>query len=1109
MAKKFISYLSQLRFDPKLYDSFWSKYIINIRFVILLIFIILSVGISSLLTLPRRLNPEVKLTIVTVTTVLPGAGPSDVESLITIPLEDKLTGISGLDTITSSSQNSVSSIVMQFKSGVDKDKARSDSQTAVSSVTALPSDAQTPKVTALDFENQPIWNFLVYTKADTASLMRYADILKTDIERIPDVDHVSLSGFDTQEIQIIFNVQKLKENNINPIALSTLVKNSLHAFPSGSINTGENTFSLAIDAQATSVDDIRNIHLNINNQPIKLGDVANVIYRSKPDQKASYIASKSINPSRAVGFAVFKSSSADIDTTVKKVEKLVNDEIGINNGNFRYISVMNTGEEIGKQLTDLVGEFESTIILVFINLLLFLGIRQAAIACMTIPLTFLMSFAWMGILGQTVNFISLFALLLAFGTSIDDTIVTVSAMTAYFRTGRFTPHQTGILVWRDFIVPIWTTTVTTVWAFLPLILTSGILGEFLKPIPVVVASTMYTSTAVAWFITLPMMIFLLKPQFPKRVKIFFGIIGFLILSGMIIFVSPKSAFLIPVFILYLLFLAVTVINRKTLVSELKQLTYGNRYSFRIFTFLRNLLVTGVINTEKLSNKYQDLILRILASKRGRRITLICLLIFTISSYSLIPLGLVKNEFFPKTNADTLYINLDLSPGTNLANADSEARNILNMIRNTSETKAVQADIGSGINASFNETSNPSSILFTMILIPKEQRKTDSSIIAKNLRDKFANYSKGKLSVIEIGSGPPAGADVQIKLLGDDLSILNQYADKVESYLSGQPGVVNVDKSVKSGTSKLVFVPDKAKIAANGLTVDNLGFWLRLSASGFSVDTVKFNDKSEDINIYSGFYDLTPDNIGIIPIPTNDGYIPLLSLGNLRLENNPTVINREGGQRTISVTASVLPGFSVSQTNANLGTYANDKLSLPAGYTWQTGGVNEENQKSVTSIFRAMGLSFILIMVTMVIEFNSYRQAGLILSLIPLAISGVFIIFGLTGTPLSFPALVGVMALFGVVVTNAMFIVEKINQNRKEGMNLDGAIGDAAQGRLEPILLTSLTSILGLIPITLANPLWRGLGGAIISGLLFSGIIMLLYVPIMYHTLYRHQTSNET
>lgn len=1102
MAKKILSYLDNLTFDKKLLLTFHARYLVNIRLVTLLLLTIITVGGISLLSIPRRLNPEVKLTIVSVSTILPGAGPKDVESLITIPLEDKLSGTQGLDTMSSVSQDGNSFITLQFKSGTDKDKARNDVQTAVSEVTDLPSDSQIPKVTALDFENSPIWTFSLVTGSDIASLMRYAKNLKDDIEKLPNIDHVALSGFDTQQIQIIFDQSKINQYSVNPLSLSGVIKSFTKSFPAGSIYTDRSSFSLAIDAQATSVDQIRNITIVINGQPVRLGDIASVSQRSTPNQLKTFIADNKTGARRSVTFAVFKSSSADIDKTVASVESFVRKKIDASSGKFAIVNVLNTGEQITKQFSNLLGEFQSTLFLVFINLLLFLGLRQAFIAILTVPLTFLLSFTWMNLMGQSINFISLFALLLAFGTSIDDTIVTVSAMTSYYRTGKFSPHQTGILVWRDFIVPIWTTTVTTVWAFLPLILTSGIIGEFIKPIPLVVASTMYTSTAIAWFITLPLMIVFLKPKINERVQKFIKLTGMILSVLFIILLLPGNILLIPAILVYVLLI---LVSRRELPELKKVFARGNKHQIlsSFSGFLRSFLSKGIINTEFLSNKYKKIIIRILSSDRARRVTLICLTSFAVFAYLLIPLGLVRNEFFPKTNSDTFYISLDLPAGTNSVQVENESKTLLENLRKTPETTAVITEIGRQLTANFTEGVNPSSSLFTIILTPMEKRKTESSVIAEQLRKKLSMYNRGKISVVEISGGPPAGAEVQIKFLGDDLNFLEGYADKTLNYLSKQPGIINADKSVKSGTSKLTFIPDTNRLSQNGLSIDTIGFWLRLSSSGFTLDSVKFNNQNEDIVFYLNNGTFRSEDLASVSVPTQNGSVPLLSLGHVELENNPTVITREGGKRTISVFASVLPGYSVSAANKNLENFASEKLSLQSGYEWKTGGVNEENQKSVNSIFQAMGLSFLLIMATMVIEFGSYRQAAMILSLIPFAVSGVFIIFGLSGTPLSFPALIGVMALFGVVVTNAMFIVEKINQNRKEGMDLDHAIADAGQGRLEPIMLTSLTSILGLIPITLANPLWRGLGGAIISGLMFSGIIMLLYIPVMYYTLFRN------
>ncbi|NCU42574.1 MAG: efflux RND transporter permease subunit, partial [Candidatus Moranbacteria bacterium] len=205
-----------------------------------------------------------------------------------------------------------------------------------------------------------------------------------------------------------------------------------------------------------------------------------------------------------------------------------------------------------------------------------------------------------------------------------------------------------------------------------------------------------------------------------------------------------------------------------------------------------------------------------------------------------------------------------------------------------------------------------------------------------------------------------------------------------------------------------------------------------------------------------------------------------------------------------ITASVLDGYATPEIGDQLETFA-ENLSLPSGYEWKTGGVNEENARSIQSILQAMLLAFILILATLVIHLGSYRKAIIVLLVIPLALSGVFIIFALTGTPLSFPALIGILALFGIVVNNSIIVVDKINQNLAMNMKQSEAIADASASRLEPIFLSSLTTIIGLTPITLSDPLWQGLGGAIISGLVFSGTIMLFFIPVVYAMWFRQES----
>lgn len=1092
-----LSYLNRLTFDPKLKDSLIAKYILNARLVIVLLITVIGIGLYSFLNLPRTLNPDIKIPIVIVSTVLPGAGPKDIESLVTIPIEDAVSSVNNVKTVTSSSQDNVSIVRIEFESGVDPDKARSDTKSAVDSVTNLPKDAKTPTVTKVDFTREPVWTFALTTQYDTGSLWRYAKTLQQKIKDLSSVEDVSVNGLDEQEIQIVIRPDAIATYGLNPLQLSQLIGTGVKAFPAGSIKTNRSSFALALDQAALSVDDIRNLKLTVSNTVVSLSQVADVYERPKPDQNPSLLASKTSAIKRIVTFNVFKTSSVNIDRAYNDTKKLIEQETQIKTHQFTVYTVRSAAQEITRQFAELGKDFAITISLVFIVLFIFLGIRQALIASLAIPVTFFVGFTVMYITGISLSFIALFSLLLALGLLVDDTIVVASAMTAYYRTGKFTAAEAGLLVWRDFLVAIFTTTITTVWAFIPLLLSTGIIGEFIKPIPIVVSSTLIASFLVAMLITLPFVILLLEPTIPRRVNIFVKISGVILLAVLCLLILPKgSLFLIEVITLAL-FVFIAFIVRDSLVFYIQRFFHwsGKRIKREYFT-------NGIIHFTVISDRYHRIIERILQVPSRRRTALVIAIVFAVFAYFLVPFGFVRNEFFPKGDQDFVFLSLELPAGANIDVATQYARILVNNLRKTADVDFVTAAVGQMFDPTVGPGSTGSNnILFTLVLPPKAERRVTSVDIGQRLRDQYKNYPAGKISIIESTGGPPAGSDLQIKLFGDDLTTLNTYADTIQQYLRAKQGVVNIDKSIKPGTSKLVFVPDNQKLADSGLTLDQVGFWLRLFASGITVDSVKFasdQNQKKDITIRMNSNAESADAIGSITIPkSSTTQIPLASLGTFRLESNPTLITREEGKRTISVTASVTKGYSISKLNTDLEHYA-DSLNLPNGYSWKTGGVNEENNKSVQSILAAMVLSFVLIIVTMVIQFGSFRRALIVMLVIPLSISGVFIIFALTNTPLSFPALIGVLALFGIVVKNSILVVDKIVQNQKAGLPFISAIADASSSRLEAIALTSVATIIGLIPITLSDPIWRGLGGAIIAGLTFSGTIMLFFIPVVYY-----------
>lgn len=1102
---KLVSYLDSLKFDNSLLKSFQAKFLSQVRLPILFILLIIIVGVFSFVQIPRRLNPQIKIPFVIVSSVLPGAGPEDIEQLLTVPIERKLAGVDGLTSLSSVSRDNVSIITLEFTSTKDTKEAVNDVQTEINKVSNLPDDALKPTVQSVDFENQPFWTFAVTSKSDTASLMRFADKLKKIVENISLVDRVETSGLEDQTIEVTVNPTKARDFNINPAMVSGLVKLAAHSFPAGTVNNSPSTFSLSIDRDIQTIEDIRNIQLKTDDVAVRLGEIATIAERSKSGQEHTYIAGSTKSPERAVQFFVFKKSSADIEKSFKQTEPIVLSELKKYNDQFSLYSIQNTADLITEQFDDLYREFFNTSVLVFILLLVFLGLRQGIISNVTVPLTFLATFAVIRATGLTLNFLTIFSFLLSLGILIDDTIVVVAAMTRYYKTGKFTPYQTGIMVWKDFIIPLWSSAITTIWGFVPLLLATGIIGEFIKSIPLVVTTTMISSTLISVLITIPLMIIFLKPQFPTRVKTLLVILGIIFYAVFLSFLSPKNILLPIIIVVGLIFLAVSYRVRKHLGRSYDQFIKKNKKVKKILDWINHFADHGVINIESLSHRYRIVIEKILRSAQSRKRTLIAIACFSVIAYLLLPLGLIKNEFFPKSDEDLIYVSISLPSGTDIQTTNTEMLQVADKLKKTKQLDYLVSEAGKQFQSDGNRQDEPNAMLFTLHLTKHKSRNFPSFKIADEVRNQFAHYTKGTFSVVEISGGPPAGADIQIKLSGEDLGVLDQYADKIMAYLKKQTGVVNVDKSVKSGTSKLVFVPDKSKLTAEGLTVDQIGLWLRTYASGFILDTILFGEKEKDIVFRTNSYDDKPvEKLSTIEIPTNSGNsVPLSSLGSFKLVTNPTIITREDQKRTISIFAGVKAGVNIPEKNAQLLKYANS-LTLPSGYEWKTGGVNDENQKSVNSILQSMGLAFLLILVTMVIEFGSFRQAFIAMLMIPISVAGVFYIFALLRVPLSFAALIGVLALFGIVMRHAIVVMEKINENRHLGLSLHDSISDAAASRLEPVLLTSLATIAGLVPITIADPFWRGLGGTIISGLLFTGALKLFLVPVLYYDFYKNE-----
>lgn len=1103
-------FFERLKFEPKLRESWIGRYFRRPRAVILITVTLILAGIGTYISLKKELNPDVQIPTVIISTLYPGAGPEDIEDLISVPIEDAVSGLSGVTKVTSNSQENDSLVIVEFASTIKPEKAKSDTQEAVDKITDLPNDSKKSTVTVLDITDQPILLFALSAPGNESALPKIADDLEDRIKALSTVQKVTVNYRRTPEVSLTTSPETLASNGIDVPTLSQIVNTALGSFPAGNISTDASFLALDQKKGVTSLEELRRYPISIHGRILPLDSIVQITEREDPNTPPAFYSNHEIKPTRAIFFGVYQTDNADTRDTVTQTKAVLETYQKETSVPFTVGYYFDGAAEIERSFSQLQRDFTVTFLLVFIVLLIFFGIRQSIVAALAIPFTFLVTFLVMKAVGISINFISLFSLLLALGVLVDNAIVVISAIANYHRSGKFTPYETAVLVFRDFHGVIATTTITTVWAFIPLLLSTGIIGEFIKPIPIVVSSALAISAAVALFLVIPYMAIFLEGKFPRRVLILGQIALFAIMGTALFFLIPAGQMK---FILFSLALLLLFLIGKLSHSFFRSVPLW--HSSRLGIFWDKFRDRGFVSFDRLSVWYAHLIDRILSSQRARRLTLVFLIVFMIFSYTLVPAGYVVNEFFPNDDVDLVYVSVEMSIGTSRDSALTAAKELMPRFQSIPELDFVVAELGASAPTDNNTSTTGKDfghILFTVHLIKTKERDRTSGEIVTALNHEFADWNGGTITASQLSGGPPAGADLQLKLLGNDLDTIQALAEKTKAHLETTPGVSNVTISLSSAGKKLSFHGNDATLTAMGISPFDTATLLRTVGSGYTIkEDSRFTGEKRDVVIRFSQTDFSqPEDLNRLSLRSRDGkLVPLLSLGNMTLEKNPTLITREDGQRSISVSASVNDGYSVTNLNKNLEHYADTELKLPTGYHWKTGGVNDENNKSVTSIMYAMILSAILIFATMAIQFNSYRKALIVLLVIPIAVSGVFVLFALFGVPLSFPALIGVLALFGIVVNNSIIMVDKINKNLNLGLPVREAVVEGAASRLEPILLTALTTIVGLIPITLSDPIWLGLGSAIIAGLSFSGIAKLFFIPVIYEMWFDDSVGKKT
>ncbi len=1109
-------YLEKLEFNPELRKSWLNFFIVNFRVVILLIMLLTGLGIYAFSVLPRESNPEVKIPIAVVMTMYPGASPADIEELVSKKIETGIAGVKNVDKITSQSSNSISMITVEFDAKADlNDSIRSLRDAVSNAKSKLPADANDPIVKEISMDDSPIMVMSLSGPYDGFVLREAGDTIKDELEKIPGVREVSISGGDEREFTVEYDPQKLALYNLSAIQANAKIQGANLAIPAGTFEGQEYSYPVRADGRfftASVLADTPIIHTD-SGAIIYLKDIATVKDASIKKTVFSRLSTGGQNASSNVTLQIIKKTGGNVIETAGKVRETFDAELKKMPSGLHYDVTVDMSEEINTSFNQLTHDFLLTIILVFLILFLIVGFKEALVAGLAVPLVFFATFGVMLWTGISLNFLSLFSLILALGLLVDDAIVVVSATKQYLRTGKFTPEEAVLLVLNDFKVVLLTTTLTTVWAFLPLLMSTGIMGEFIKSIPITVSVTLISSLVIALIINHPLAAVLERIRLTRKLFSFF-FAGILILA----IVLAVSAGLVGI-LLALILLGVDValaswymkkgkamlivnselVAREWASDELIKQKLREQGSHDNDNF-GNRLMHGIIRFDVFLPIYEKYLRRLITTKKARFKTLAFVAGLFIVAVALPVTGIVQSEFFPASDSTQINISLEGPIGLNLEETDKIARRVEERLYKYPEIENFTTIVGQGGSSDSLVAGGNSSHLasFTLKLTPTDDRDIKAYELADKINADIADIKEAVIKAAAPSGGPPSGAAFQANIAGDDLQELDRVAKELEIPLKSLPDVSKTNISLKDSPADYTFTLSPARLELYDLSAAYVGSALRLAITGTEVTTVITGGK--EIKVLARFApDRIPDleaiqNLQILNAKNQPVF--LKDVATIELKPSVATITRINQRRTVLLTATLKGGANstlvVSEFQKKIKDY-----KFPSGYEITYGGESEQNTESVMSILRAMVVAFLLIISTLIIQFNSFKKAGIVLVTIPLALIGVFFGLAISRLNLSFPGLIGILALCGIVVKNAIILMDKINLNLNSGIEFNDAIVDAGKSRLEAIFITSICTILGILPITLSNEMWRALGGAVIFGLMLSSFLTLFIVPVLF------------
>lgn len=1008
----------------------------------LMIFLgVILFGAVSLSRLDIDMFPKIDPPVISVLVFYPGASASDVETDVTEWVEDALSIVTNLDEITSLSKDNLSLVSCKFQYGTDMNEAANDIRDKLDFVKPkLPEDAEEPLLFKFSSATFPILAMGISASESYKQLYHIVDKKIADpLKRVPGVGAVDFRGGLERHIHVQFDKRRLEAYGLSVQRIQeTLARGNLD-LPGGNIEIGRRNYFLRIPGRFKNVEEIRDVVVDHQNgSHVYLKDVANVW-----DGFKEPIDSAWDHKNRAMVMFVQKQSGANTVNVIDRIKKRLEEIKKTLPGDVKIGIVSDLSEPILIMIGNLSRVvLVGGILVVLITFLLLRRLKGSLIIVLSIPFSLIASFTFFYLFGYTINMMSLVSLSVAIGMVVDNAIVVLDNIIRHVDAGE-KPASASVDGTSEVGLAISASTLTTVVVFLPLLFVGGISGIIFKQLAVVVTIVLLASLFTALTMTPMLASKLLKSAEEEH---------------------AKNPFL-----------------RKI---------YGT--SERIFL--------------KVEGAYTNILSWALSNKK--KVIFFASLIF-ISSLFMIPL--VGTEFFPDADVGEISIRAHLHEGTRLEETDRVMEQILGIIReDVPELRAMMAFAGQskegiGTAIGFEEGSNIGGARIK--LIKKTERKRSAKEVATQLRNKIhqiPGIERAVVNTVAIGQAVffgRAGYPISIEILGHDISRTDALAGRIKKIVEETPGAMDPIISRKDPRPEIFIKVDREKASTLGLNISSIADTIRTNFYG--KEATEYRDSGDDFDI---FLRLREDNrgdfsdIGNITIASsNGGLIKLKNVAEVMEGFGPVEIERKERDRIVKVEADTL-GRSLGEVVRDIGK-GMEGLKIPPGIDVRFGGEAEEQRKAFRDLTLMLILGAILVYMVMASQFESLLSPFVIMFSVPFAFTGVIWALLLARTPLNIQSFIGLIMLVGIVVNNAIVLVDYINLLRSRGLSLYEAIKRAGANRLRPVMMTTLTTLFGALPMIYTraegSEFWNSMGIAFLGGLSVSTLITLVLVPTIY------------